>query len=50
MNIVAVITKARDLYTNDDVIIPEHCGVTEDNDGYWVDVCVRVPKDSDTET
>jgi hypothetical protein len=50
MNIQAVIDKAQDMYVNDNVNIPEHCGVLEVNDGYWVEVCVWVPKCPDTET
>jgi hypothetical protein len=44
MEIGAVITKARDMYCNDDVIFPAQCGVTEDADCYWVEAYLRVPK------
>lgn len=49
MNIGAVITKARDIYTMNGVLIPEPSGVTEEDDGYWVDAFVWVPKDEETE-
>ena len=49
MDIGAVINRARDIYANDSIIIPEHCGVLEEGDGYWVEVYVRVTKDSNTE-
>lgn len=49
MNIGAVITKARDMYTMEGVLIPEPSGATEGDGGYWVDAVVWVPKDEETE-
>ncbi len=49
MNIGAVITKARDMYTMDGVLIPEPSGATEGGSGYWVDAFVWVPKGEETE-
>lgn len=49
MNIGAVITKARDMYTMDGVLIPEPSGATEGDGGYWVDAFVWVPKGEETE-
>jgi hypothetical protein len=49
MNIGAVITKARDMYTMDGILIPEPSGVTREEGGYWVDAFVWVPKGEETE-
>lgn len=49
MNIGAIIAKAKNIYANNNVIVPEHCGVVDEGDGYWVEVYVRVKKDCDTE-
>lgn len=48
MDIGAVITKARNLYTNPNVLFPAMSGVAEIDGVYWVEVYVRVEKDSDT--
>jgi len=49
MNITEVITKARDIYKMDGVLIPDPSGATEGEGGYWVDAFVWVAKDEKTE-
>lgn len=44
MDILEIITKARDIYCKDGVIFPGQCGVTEDGDCYWVEAYLCVPK------